>query len=74
MGVPAPRAPGTDKVTSSAVLEPAYEVGGDAFDHGLDDGRRHRIVVDAMGHDLAGGWPRPSPWPAAGPSDAQAAL
>ncbi|MFF7986972.1 PP2C family protein-serine/threonine phosphatase [Streptomyces sp. NPDC007901] len=50
-----PRTLGTDKVTSSAVLEPAYEVGGDAFDHGLDDGRLHLTVVDAMGHDLAAG-------------------
>ncbi|MGW5653282.1 PP2C family protein-serine/threonine phosphatase [Streptomyces humi] len=50
-----PRTLGTDKVTSTAVLEPAYEVGGDAFDHGLDDGRLHLTVVDAMGHDLAAG-------------------
>ncbi|MER6082849.1 PP2C family protein-serine/threonine phosphatase [Streptomyces sp. NPDC001833] len=50
-----PRTLGTDTVTSSAVLEPAYEVGGDAFDHGLDDGRLHLTVVDAMGHDLAAG-------------------
>ena len=50
-----PRTLGTDKVTSTAVLEPAYDVGGDAFDHGLDDGRLHLTVVDAMGHDLAAG-------------------
>ncbi|MFD5575109.1 PP2C family protein-serine/threonine phosphatase [Streptomyces cadmiisoli] len=50
-----PRTLGTDKVTSSAALEPAYEAGGDAFDHGLDDGRLHLTVVDAMGHDLAAG-------------------
>ncbi|MCG7207509.1 PP2C family protein-serine/threonine phosphatase [Streptomyces arenae] len=50
-----PRTLGTDKVTSTAALEPAYEVGGDAFDHGLDDGRLHLTVVDAMGHDLAAG-------------------
>ncbi|MFE9423696.1 PP2C family protein-serine/threonine phosphatase [Kitasatospora sp. NPDC006697] len=46
---------GTDRVTSTAVVEPAYEIGGDAFDHGLDDGRLHMTVVDAMGHDLAAG-------------------
>ncbi|KOV36239.1 serine/threonine protein phosphatase [Streptomyces sp. XY431] len=46
---------GTDRVTSTAALEPAYEIGGDAFDHGLDDGRLHLAVVDAMGHDLAAG-------------------
>lgn len=28
-----PRTLGTDRVTSTAVLEPAYEIGGDAFDH-----------------------------------------
>ncbi|MFJ4184247.1 PP2C family protein-serine/threonine phosphatase [Kitasatospora sp. NPDC089509] len=50
-----PRTLGTDQVTSTAVLEPAYEVGGDAFDHGLDDGHLHLTVVDAMGHDLAAG-------------------
>ncbi|MEV5010232.1 PP2C family protein-serine/threonine phosphatase [Streptomyces sp. NPDC055692] len=50
-----PRTLGTEKVTSSAALEPAYEIGGDAFDHGLDDGRLHLTVVDAMGHDLAAG-------------------
>lgn len=46
---------GTRQVTSSAVLEPAYEIGGDAFDHSLDEGRLHLAVVDAMGHDLAAG-------------------
>ncbi len=46
---------GTDRVTSTAVLEPAYEIGGDAFDHGLDDGRLHLTILDAMGHDLGSG-------------------
>ncbi|MGW8950326.1 PP2C family protein-serine/threonine phosphatase [Streptomyces sp. NPDC055709] len=50
-----PRTLGTGRVTSSAVLEPAYEIGGDAFDHSLMDGRLHLSVVDAMGHDLASG-------------------
>ncbi|WP_042366377.1 PP2C family protein-serine/threonine phosphatase [Streptacidiphilus neutrinimicus] len=50
-----PRTLGTSRVTSTAALEPAYEIGGDAFDHGLDDGRLHLTVVDAMGHDLAAG-------------------
>ena len=50
-----PRTLGTDQVTSTAALEPAYEIGGDAFDHGLDDHRLHATVVDAMGHDLAAG-------------------
>lgn len=50
-----PRTVGTAEVTSSAVLEPAYEIGGDAFDHSLQDGCLHLAVVDAMGHDLASG-------------------
>jgi hypothetical protein len=50
-----PRTIGTRDVTSTAVLEPAYEVGGDAFDHSLAGGRLHMAVVDAMGHDLASG-------------------
>jgi serine phosphatase RsbU (regulator of sigma subunit) len=50
-----PRTVGTAEVTSSAVLEPAYEVGGDAFDHTLMGHHLHLAVVDAMGHDLASG-------------------
>ena len=46
---------GTSQVTSTAVLEPAYAIGGDAFDHSLLDGRLHLTVADAMGHDLAAG-------------------
>ncbi|MEU2630868.1 PP2C family protein-serine/threonine phosphatase [Kitasatospora sp. NPDC007106] len=50
-----PRTLGTRDVTSSAALEPAYEIGGDAFDHSLQRDRLHLTVVDAMGHDLAAG-------------------
>ncbi|MGW3071601.1 PP2C family protein-serine/threonine phosphatase [Kitasatospora sp. NPDC001132] len=50
-----PRTIGTRDFTSSAVLEPAYEVGGDAFDHSVAGGRLHMSVFDAMGHDLASG-------------------
>ncbi|MGP3683619.1 PP2C family protein-serine/threonine phosphatase [Streptomyces sp. IBSNAI002] len=50
-----PRTIGTHDVTSSAVLEPAYEIGGDAFDHGLTADTLHMTVLDAMGHDLASG-------------------
>ncbi|WP_236653640.1 PP2C family protein-serine/threonine phosphatase [Streptacidiphilus melanogenes] len=42
-------------MTSTAVLEPAYEVGGDAFDHSLASRRLHLTLLDAMGHDLASG-------------------
>ncbi|WP_033821061.1 PP2C family protein-serine/threonine phosphatase [Kitasatospora sp. MBT63] len=50
-----PRTIGTRAVTSTAVLEPAYEVGGDAFDHSLAGTRLHLTLLDAMGHDLASG-------------------
>lgn len=50
-----PRTMGCDQVTSSAVLEPAYDLGGDSFDHALLDGYLHATVLDAMGHDLSSG-------------------
>jgi serine phosphatase RsbU (regulator of sigma subunit) len=45
----------TDTVTVAAVLEPAYEVGGDAFDFALDGPLMHLAILDALGHDLASG-------------------
>ncbi|HCA87502.1 MAG TPA: serine/threonine protein phosphatase [Streptomyces sp.] len=50
-----PRTIGTDLITSSAVLEPAYDLGGDCFDHALSGSTLHAAVLDAMGHDLAAG-------------------
>ncbi|MCB5178824.1 PP2C family protein-serine/threonine phosphatase [Streptomyces antimicrobicus] len=50
-----PRTIGTRQVTSTAVLEPAYDIGGDAFDHSFSDGLLHLTLLDAMGHDLASG-------------------
>ncbi|MFD5266459.1 PP2C family protein-serine/threonine phosphatase [Streptomyces sp. NPDC058335] len=50
-----PRTIGNGHVVSTAVLEPAYDLGGDAFDHCLTDTTLHATVVDAMGHDLASG-------------------
>ncbi|MFF0750720.1 PP2C family protein-serine/threonine phosphatase [Streptomyces sp. NPDC004267] len=50
-----PRTIGTPAVTSSALLEPAYEVGGDAYDHSLAGEVLHLALLDAMGHDLASG-------------------
>ncbi|MEU6879488.1 PP2C family protein-serine/threonine phosphatase [Streptomyces sp. NPDC046712] len=50
-----PRTIGTRQATSTAVLEPAYDIGGDAFDHGFTDGGLHLTLLDAMGHDLASG-------------------
>jgi serine phosphatase RsbU (regulator of sigma subunit) len=50
-----PRTIGNGQVVSTAVLEPAYEIGGDAFDHSLTETTLHVAVLDAMGHDLASG-------------------
>ncbi|MET9962271.1 PP2C family protein-serine/threonine phosphatase [Streptomyces sp. NPDC006326] len=50
-----PRTIGTRSATSSAVLEPAYAIGGDAFDHSITATTLHMVVIDAMGHDLASG-------------------
>jgi hypothetical protein len=50
--------PGTfanDDVVVSAALEPAYEMGGDAFDYALDSGTLHVSIFDAMGHDTSAG-------------------
>ncbi|MFE9622791.1 PP2C family protein-serine/threonine phosphatase [Streptomyces sp. NPDC006527] len=50
-----PRTIGNARVVSTAVLEPAYSIGGDAFDHALTGSMLHASVFDAMGHDLASG-------------------
>jgi phosphoserine phosphatase RsbU/P len=42
----------TDAVVVSAILEPSYEVGGDAFDYALDGGRLVLAVLDGVGHGL----------------------
>ncbi|WP_229840211.1 PP2C family protein-serine/threonine phosphatase [Streptomyces roseolilacinus] len=42
-------------VTVGAVLEPAYGVGGDAFDYAVAGTILHLSVFDAMGHDTAAG-------------------
>ncbi|HEX7744190.1 MAG TPA: PP2C family protein-serine/threonine phosphatase [Micromonosporaceae bacterium] len=36
----------------SALLEPCYEVGGDAFDYALDDGVNFVAILDGVGHGL----------------------
>ncbi|MEU6281299.1 PP2C family protein-serine/threonine phosphatase [Streptomyces sp. NPDC047028] len=50
-----PRTIGNAHVVSTAVLEPAYDIGGDAFDHSLTATALHAVVLDAMGHNLASG-------------------
>ncbi|MFD0019830.1 PP2C family protein-serine/threonine phosphatase [Streptomyces sp. NPDC058382] len=50
-----PRTVGEARALSTAVLEPAYELGGDAFDHSLTESTLHAVILDAMGHNLASG-------------------
>ena len=42
----------SEHVGIACVLEPAYEVAGDAFDYALNDDILHLAVMDAMGHGL----------------------
>jgi Stage II sporulation protein E (SpoIIE) len=50
-----PRTVATDRVLLAAAVEPAYEVGGDAFDHSLFGDRLHVAIFDSVGHDLTAG-------------------
>ncbi|MDP9862044.1 MULTISPECIES: PP2C family protein-serine/threonine phosphatase [Streptosporangium] len=43
------------EVVISAALEPAYEVGGDAFDYAIAGDVAHLGIFDAMGHDVSAG-------------------
>ncbi len=45
----------TDSLVLSAVLEPAYEIGGDAVDYAVDGDLVHLSIFDAMGHDQSAG-------------------
>ena len=47
-----PRTFGTEQVTVSGTMEPAYDIGGDTFDYALNDGVLHVALLDAMGHGL----------------------
>ncbi len=40
------------RVGIACVLEPAYEVAGDAFDYAVNGDVLHLLIVDAMGHGL----------------------
>ena len=40
------------RVGISGILEPAYEVGGDAFDYAVNHDTAHIAIFDAMGHGL----------------------
>ncbi|MGY0068958.1 PP2C family protein-serine/threonine phosphatase [Streptomyces sp. QTS137] len=51
---PPPAYAGHD-VTVGAVMEPAYQMGGDAFDYAVAGSTLHLGVFDAMGHDTTAG-------------------
>jgi hypothetical protein len=42
----------TPRVVIAGLLEPAYEVAGDAFDYALNGNTAHLAVIDPVGHDL----------------------
>jgi phosphoserine phosphatase RsbU/P len=46
---------GCDGLVVSGVLEPSYEVAGDAFDYGVTDRVAHLVIFDSTGHDLHSG-------------------
>jgi sigma-B regulation protein RsbU (phosphoserine phosphatase) len=46
---------GCKEMALSALLEPAYGVGGDAFDYAVDAGLLHLSLLDPAGHDLSAG-------------------
>ncbi|WP_052414159.1 PP2C family protein-serine/threonine phosphatase [Streptomyces glaucescens] len=50
-----PRTYADGRVVISAVMEPAYQVSGDAFDYGTAEDLVHLSLFDAMGHDTAAG-------------------
>lgn len=46
---------GTDAVVLSGAVEPAYDVGGDAFDYAVRGDIAHVAIFDATGHSLKAG-------------------
>jgi phosphoserine phosphatase RsbU/P len=46
---------GTDSVALAALLEPAYDVSGDAFDYAIGADEVHFAIFDSSGHDLNAG-------------------
>jgi serine phosphatase RsbU (regulator of sigma subunit) len=42
----------TDGLVISAMVEPAYANGGDAYDYAINEGTAHLAVLDGMGHGL----------------------
>ncbi|WP_236573323.1 PP2C family protein-serine/threonine phosphatase [Streptomyces sp. GS7] len=50
-----PHSVGSSRCVSTAVLEPAYDVAGDAYDHSVVKDVLHTMILDSMGHDLVSG-------------------
>jgi serine phosphatase RsbU (regulator of sigma subunit) len=50
-----PRCFASERVDISAVMEPAYQLGGDAFDYAVSGDIIHLSVFDAIGHDVSAG-------------------
>jgi Stage II sporulation protein E (SpoIIE) len=50
-----PLTAGTDRVTVSGLVEPAYTSGGDVFDYALSENAASLAIFDAMGHSLSAG-------------------
>jgi hypothetical protein len=50
-----PLTAGVDGLIVSGVIEPRYEVGGDAFDYSLSQNTATLLILDAVGHDLRSG-------------------
>lgn len=50
-----PRSFANDRVVIAAAMEPAYAVGGDAFDYAMAGDQVHLAVFDAMGHNSRAG-------------------
>jgi hypothetical protein len=46
---------GTESLALAALLEPAYDVGGDAFDYSVGTPEAQFAIFDSSGHDLSAG-------------------
>jgi sigma-B regulation protein RsbU (phosphoserine phosphatase) len=46
---------GTESLALAALLEPAYDVGGDAFDYAVGSREAQFSIFDSSGHDLSAG-------------------
>jgi serine phosphatase RsbU (regulator of sigma subunit) len=48
-----PQVLATDQFVLAALLEPCYDIGGDAYDYAINGDVLHLAIFDAMGHGLA---------------------